>query len=342
MTTPAVPARRSGVRAFLAITFAVTWLPFLPAAFGGPAVPLLMPFAPAIAAVVVRRWVTREGFSDLGLRPHLRSAWPWLGLALAWPLAAIPLAVAVASVVGVGSPDLGRVDVPALLLWAAASLLAAPIFLGEELGWRGYLQVRIWPGRPLLAAGATGVVWGVWHYPLWLTVLELPIAMFPLMTASMVVTSVFLGWVSHRSGTVWAASLGHSTNNTFEASFGATAFTGSAANAWLPLGPSTVIVLAEAVVLLAAVLVGARTRAGRADSVDPFRRHPQHQGAVDAQTSAQQVAGDLVSTSDADRPGYSGRSTSGSRMPSTFGCVSDVPSAGASPGPGAGDAPVSP
>jgi membrane protease YdiL (CAAX protease family) len=249
------------VRAFLGLTFTLTWLPFLPVLVGGPAVPLLMPFAPAVAAVVVRRWVTREGFGDLGLRPHLRSAWPWLGLALAWPLLAMPLAVAVASAVGAGSPDLRAVDLPVLALWAGASLLASPVFLGEELGWRGYLQVRVLPGRPLAAAGVTGVVWGVWHYPLWLVTLRLPLAMLALMTVSLVVTSVFLGWVQTRSGTVWAPSLGHSTNNTFEASFGSTAFTGSSGNAWLPLGPSVVIVLAEAVVLLGAVALGHRPQA---------------------------------------------------------------------------------
>jgi membrane protease YdiL (CAAX protease family) len=261
MTALATPVRRRGVRAFLAITFALTWLPFLPALFGGPAVPLIMPFAPAVAAVVVRRWVTREGFGDLGLRPHLRSAWPWLGLALAWPLAAVPLAVAVASAVGAGSPDLGDVDVLSLGLWAVLSVVAAPIFLGEELGWRGYLQIRIWPGRPLVAAGVTGVVWAVWHYPLWLVTLELQLSILALMTASLIVTSVFLGWLMARSRTVWTPSVGHSTNNTFEASFGSTAFTGSTGNAWLPLGPSLVLVLAEAVVLLGAVAVGARRSA---------------------------------------------------------------------------------
>lgn len=261
MTGHATPIRRRGVRAFLAITFAVTWLPFLPVLVGGPAVPLLMPVAPALAAVVVRRWVTREGFGDLGLRPKLRRAWPYLALALAWPFVAMPLAVTVAAFVGAGRPDLGHVDVLMLGLWTGASLLAAPVFLGEELGWRGYLQVRIFPGRPLVAAAVTGVVWAVWHYPLWLVTLRLPLWMLPLGAVSLVVMSVFLGWTTQRSGTVWAASLGHSSNNTLEASFGSTAFTGSTGNAWLPLGPSVVVVLAEAAVLLGAVAIGARRRA---------------------------------------------------------------------------------
>ena len=273
--TSAAPRDRHGVRVFLAITFGLTWLPFLPALVGGPAVPLLMPFAPAIAAVVVRRWVTREGFADLGLRPRLTTIWPWLVVALVWPLLAVPLAVAVASAVGAGPAGLGGVDLLSLVLWAGASVLAAPVFLGEELGWRGYLQVRIFPGRPLVAATVTGVVWAVWHYPLWLTVLELPAWTFALMTVALVVSSVFLGWVRERSGTVWVPALGHSTNNTFEAPFSAAALTGGSGSAWLPLGPALALVAAEATVQLSAVVVGRRAasagRRPRSDRWAPAR-----------------------------------------------------------------------
>src|SRR5215210_6379641 len=32
-------------------------------------------FSPAIAAVIVRGWITKEGFGDAGLALHLRSGW---------------------------------------------------------------------------------------------------------------------------------------------------------------------------------------------------------------------------------------------------------------------------
>jgi membrane protease YdiL (CAAX protease family) len=171
-----------------------------------------------------------------------------------------PLAVTAAQLLGAGDADLGRVDLLSLAMWAGASVLAAPVFLGEELGWRGYLQVRIFPGRRLLAATVTGVVWAVWHFPLWLIVLELPTWVLALATGSTIVTSVFLGWLQERSGSVWAPAVGHSTNNTFEAGFGAVAFTGGSRDIWLPLGPSLAIVAAEAVVLLSAVAVSSRRR----------------------------------------------------------------------------------
>lgn len=258
MTVPASTVRR-GVRAFLVLTFALTWLPFLPVLVGGPAVPLLMPFAPAIASLVVRRWVTGEGFGGLGLRPDLRRAGPFLLLALGWPLLAMPLAVALASAAGVSAVD--AVSVRDVALWTGAALLASPVFLGEELGWRGYLQTRILPGRPLQAAVVTGVVWAVWHYPLWLTMPDLPRWMIPAMTVSLVVMSIFLGWLQAGSGTVWAPSLGHSANNTLEANLGSAVFADRSGAFAVPPGPVAAIMLAEAWVLLGAVAVGRRRTA---------------------------------------------------------------------------------
>ncbi len=39
------------------------------------------------------------------------------------------------------------------------ALLATPLLWGQEFGWRGDLQMRPYPGRPLLAAVGTGVIW---------------------------------------------------------------------------------------------------------------------------------------------------------------------------------------
>src|SRR5215471_851907 len=83
-----------GIGVFLLITFVgcwgiwgIAWL--LGALNTGPAGQLVVAlgaFAPALATFVVRRWVTREGFGDAGLHPHLRQAWPYYLVAWLLPL----------------------------------------------------------------------------------------------------------------------------------------------------------------------------------------------------------------------------------------------------------------
>src|SRR5919112_1500046 len=95
---------------------------------------VLLPFAfaPAVGALVVRRWVTLEGFRDAGLRLELRRC--WRSYLVAWPA---PL----------------EEMVPGLPGWAFVALLMlvipllAPVYWGEEFGWTGYLRSRILPGR---------------------------------------------------------------------------------------------------------------------------------------------------------------------------------------------------
>ena len=55
------------------------------------------------------------------------------------------------------------------------AVLMTPLLWGEEFGWRGYLQLRLFPGRPVSAAIATGLIWAVWHYPLTLRGYDYPV-----------------------------------------------------------------------------------------------------------------------------------------------------------------------
>ncbi len=117
-----------------------------------------------------------------------------------WPF---PLmASLVALVVGMGHavPDftIGQGS-----MWATAAsllvggLLWTPLYFGEEFGRRSYLQTRVLPERPLAAAMAMGLVWGVWHVPAALVGLlannhgRLSLALLPWY---MVWFSILLGW----------------------------------------------------------------------------------------------------------------------------------------------------
>jgi membrane protease YdiL (CAAX protease family) len=172
-------------------------------------------FAPAIAAFVVRKWVTREGFADAGLRLYLRRGWPYYLIALLFPLVVIPIAVALWVLVGGGQPDWSALPLSTLLSLPLMALsMALPLF-GEEFGWRGYLQLRLAPGRPLLAAVGTGLIWAVWHYPMLL--LMLPAAEYGsallLHPITAILSSIFYGWLKDRSQSVWPACLAHGAQN---------------------------------------------------------------------------------------------------------------------------------
>lgn len=171
----------TGVLTFLLITFGLAWGAILVAhlvldmSLVDPLVQLPMAFSPAIAAVIVRKWVTREGFHDAGLRPRLRTAGFYYLLAWIGPVLVLAVTIGLAVALGLYRPDFSplRQVIPGmelpepvgLLLVLAVPVLLLPAFWGEEFGWRSYLQLRV-SGSPLQAAVITGIIWSVWHYPL--------------------------------------------------------------------------------------------------------------------------------------------------------------------------------
>ena len=53
-------------------------------------------------------------------------------------------------------------DLPPLLILLISLGLGA---FGEEIGWRGYLNVRLnWELKPLMSALIVGTLWGLWHF----------------------------------------------------------------------------------------------------------------------------------------------------------------------------------
>jgi membrane protease YdiL (CAAX protease family) len=97
-----------------------------------------------------------------------------------------------------------------------------PIHFGEEFGWRGYLQLRLFPQKPVMSAVVTKLIWAVWHYPATLRGYDFPdhpilgsLFVFP---AATILLSIIFGWLRLKSGSTWAPSLAHSATNVFGAS----------------------------------------------------------------------------------------------------------------------------
>ena len=118
-------------------------------------------------------------------------------------------------------------------LYTVINLAAVPVnfflvytpFLGEEYGWRAFLQPllqkRLGARRGVLALG---VLWGVWHLPL--NVFYYSPATWLQSLVNQVILCVclasFFGYAQHRTRTVWVPAVMHYLNNNLIAIFAGT------------------------------------------------------------------------------------------------------------------------
>jgi membrane protease YdiL (CAAX protease family) len=216
---------------FLVIAFAITWgsifaihlIGGVPSSGTGEGLPnpmvellsILGTFGPAIAAIVVRKWITREGFKDAGLRFNFRAGWADYLWAVLAPLAGGVITVLVAATAGADVLNLSAISATDIVSWLVGSLLWTPILFGEEFGWRGYLQQRLAPGRLLLAALWMGLIWGIYHYAHVLSGISMsanPLALL-IYPFYCIMGSIILGWLRDKRQSVWPACLAHVVGN---------------------------------------------------------------------------------------------------------------------------------
>lgn len=205
--------------------------------------------SPAIAAFIVRKWITREGFADAGLNPVL-TRWRYYLVAWLLPLLVVTNIIILAIVLGILGPDLTVTFFTTLAIQlTVGAFLAMFVLLGEEFGWRGYLQLRLCPRNPLIAAVATGIIWTLWHY--------LPINFsghsfsdqsvlgMLVFTITSILLSIIFGWLRVKTGSIWAPSLAYAVTNTVGKSLSFSLYGGDpnwiflsyfGIFAWLPLG----------------------------------------------------------------------------------------------------------
>jgi membrane protease YdiL (CAAX protease family) len=103
------------------------------------------------------------------------------------------------------------------LAFATTFLLGGP--LGEEPGWRGFALPRLQRRNgPLLGSVILGVLWALWHLPLfWTGVWNPPtipnILMFIVMITAL---TIIMTWVfNHANGSLLITMLMHASFNTF-------------------------------------------------------------------------------------------------------------------------------
>ena len=198
-------------------------------------------------ANVLTRLVTREGWGNLWLRPNFKRGWKAYLAVWFLPLLATIVGAALFYLLFPRSfdPNLGVLQAlvagtpsaaasPWLILLSmtlSIVMISTPInmvvSMGEEFGWRAYLLPKLMnhsteaggfdAAAARKAALLTGVVHGVWHWPLLLMTIGLVpgvTLLTPLVYLVFVCSmSVLLSWSTLRSGSVWPAALGHGAIN---------------------------------------------------------------------------------------------------------------------------------
>ncbi len=127
-------------------------------------------FSPAFASLITRA-VTQEGFRDMKLRLHLTGNIRYYLLAFGLPLICLSAMFLLPVIVSghtdwLGGFNFSNIFSNALLLLAFSAVQSVGL-LGEELGWRGYMNQKM---EPLIGTVGTcligGIVWGLWHLPM--------------------------------------------------------------------------------------------------------------------------------------------------------------------------------
>ncbi|MBN1274573.1 MAG: CPBP family intramembrane metalloprotease [Candidatus Aminicenantes bacterium] len=98
------------------------------------------------------------------------------------------------------------------------SLSGSIITIGEEFGWRGYVQEKLIRKfgltRGLLLLGA---IWGYWHLPIGLMGWNFPnmpiLGAFILTPVSTIFHGIYLAWLYLRSRSIWMPTLAHAAIN---------------------------------------------------------------------------------------------------------------------------------
>lgn len=182
-------------------------------------------FGPSLAGIAVvaalstrdefRGWLARCLTWRVGLR--------WFAFGFALPPVVMLLALAIHSSLGGAMPTLAAINhIPlAIANFGLVLLIGGPF--GEEFGWRGYAMPVLADKLGWRAASLViGVVWGLWHLPLFFMAntaqSHMPIPLFML---NILAGSVVFGWlyertkrsvlpalVLHTSLNAWAGILG--------------------------------------------------------------------------------------------------------------------------------------
>ncbi len=228
--TGALVRERATLPVFLLLAFGVTWAVWVPRALESAGVldsrwasglGAGWAYGPAIAAVLTAAWAGRPALRELGARlTRWRVGVRWWAVVLAGPAvlwaATAGLHVLLGGDAAAVRPQAVEAGPAGLVLLFL--VLALTDGLGEELGWRGFALPRLLRRcGPVVASLLLGVVWAVWHAPLyWTSGVMLQGTPVWLLLVQLPACAVSYTWVFlHTGGSVLPAVALHSALNLF-------------------------------------------------------------------------------------------------------------------------------
>ncbi|AXF54746.1 CPBP family intramembrane glutamic endopeptidase [Salicibibacter kimchii] len=111
-----------------------------------------------------------------------------------------------------GYPLAINVLTPLLLNTVLGTVLILPLFIGEELGWRGYLYPVLFSSLSKKGLVIGGIIWGLWHLPVLLMGHNYPdtplLGMF-MITLFCISMGIILFYAYIKSGSIIIPSLMH-------------------------------------------------------------------------------------------------------------------------------------
>lgn len=226
MTSPFSPwMRRHPVVSFYVLAFVISWLGWVPqVAYSRGLLPIQSPLftllgggGPAFAAIIVTLVLAgKRGVREL-FTPLLR--WRvsvvWYCVALFWQPVILLAAIGLDRLLGKPAPDFGLVGpwfvaVPMFLTYLLSNLW-------EEVGWRGFALPRLQArSSALLSSLIIGVLWGLWHLPLFLE-RNSPMSTFPFYAwfVGTVASAVLYTWLYNSAkNSLLIVTLFHAAGNT--------------------------------------------------------------------------------------------------------------------------------
>lgn len=187
-------------------------------------------FTPALGSLLTR-YITKEGMQDSLLEIAVKGKGKYYLLAILIPM--IYSAIEVVLTVLIMKTDFDpqalfdELGVSAagytasIFFNISVALALLPVFLGEELGWRGYLFPKLKEVMPRPAAYAvSGILWGVWHTPAIIDghnfgkdYVGYPYVGILLMCCFCIAAGIIFSWLTEKAGSVYPAAIAHAVNN---------------------------------------------------------------------------------------------------------------------------------